>query len=72
MSDIITITEYQRVSCEVVAGLTDLISYSVAQMDHAKELIDNGLHEEARDLLATTSDALLRCRAVSDAHRPRS
>jgi hypothetical protein len=72
MSNPITITDYQRVSCEVVAGLSDLLNYAVTQMDHAKELIDAGLDEEARDLLATTADALRRCRAVSDARRPRS
>jgi hypothetical protein len=72
MSNPITITDYQRVSNEVVAGLSDLLNYAVTQMENAKELIDNGLDEEARDLLATTSDALLRCRAVSDARRPRS
>jgi hypothetical protein len=72
MSDIITITDYQRVSCEVVAGLTDLLVYAVTQMDHAKAMIGAGLDAEARDLIATTSDALLRCRAVSDARRPRS
>jgi hypothetical protein len=72
MSDIITITDYQRVSCEVVAGLTDLLVYALTQMDHATAMIDAGLDAEARDLIATTSDALLRCRAVSDARRPRS
>jgi hypothetical protein len=67
-----TFTDFQRLANAAVAGLADLLADTVERMDQAKELIDNGLQEEARDLLETTSDALLRCRAVSDARRPRS